>query len=270
MPSIGIFDSGVGGLTVLRALRAQYPHANFVYLGDTARVPYGTKSPETISRYAHNAAKYLIDRGCSAIVIACNTASAYAANSLRNDLDVPVIDVIEPLAQHIGTQNYKRVLVLGTPSTVESESYVHAIARWNKHVQVTQQACGLFVPLVEEGWTDGPIVDAVVDRYLETALTAGAPDIIVLGCTHYPMLRDAIEAGAIRTLGGQKPELIDSSGPAASALGQQVLLQPQVQQGNGTCKFLVTDAPDRFLALATRFLNEPVSHAEHVEFPSHG
>lgn len=268
MPSIGIFDSGVGGLTVLRALRAQYPQANFVYLGDTARVPYGTKSEETISRYAHNAANYLIDRGCSSIVIACNTASAYAADSLRRDLDVPVIDVIEPLAHYVATQDYQRVLILGTPSTVKSKAYVHAIARQNAEVQVTQQACGLFVPLVEEGWTDGPIVDAVVDRYLQPAFADGAPDIIVLGCTHYPMLRDAIEAGAIRGLKGQKPELIDSSGPAASALGKQVLLQPQAHQGNGTCDFLVTDAPDRFLALATRFLNEPVTHAEHVEFPS--
>lgn len=267
MAAIGIFDSGVGGLTVLRALRAQYPSADFVYLGDTARVPYGNKSAETISRYAHNAAQYLLDRGCGAIVIACNTASAFAAQSLREELRVPVVDVISPLAAHIATRAYTRVLVLGTHGTVESQAYVHAIHRSAPHVDVVQQPCSLFVPLVEEGWTDGPIVDAVIDRYLTEPLRAHRPDLIVLGCTHYPMLRRAIGARATALLDGQVVDLVDSGRPTAAVLQEQVHLPAVLQQGSGTCQFLVTDAPDRFRTLATRFLDEPVATAEHVELP---
>jgi len=268
MPTIGIFDSGVGGLTVLRALRAQYPHADFVYLGDTARVPYGNKSPETISRYAHNAAQYLLDRGCGAIVIACNTASAFAADSLRERLQVPVIDVIAPLATHIAQRQHQRVLILGTHGTVQSKAYPKAIQAQAPQVQVAQQACSLFVPLVEEGWTDGPIVDAIIDRYLEAPLQEHTPDLIVLGCTHYPILRDAIAARARAFLPDTKLELIDSGQPTAAVLGRQLQLQPGTQQPQGTCQFLVTDAPDRFRTLAARFLLEDVAHAEHVELPT--
>lgn len=269
MPAIGIFDSGVGGLTVLRALRARYPDADFVYLGDTARVPYGNKSPETITRYAHNAAQYLLDRGCTSIVIACNTASAFAAAPLRARLNVPVIDVIAPLAAHIATLDIRRVLVLGTHGTVQSRAYVHAMQQHAPHVQVAQQACGLFVPLVEEGWTDGPIVDAVIDRYLESPLNAHRPDLIVLGCTHYPILRKAIGARAKALQRDAKLELIDSGQPTAAVLGQQLQLQPDALGPRGTCQFLVTDAPDRFRALAVRFLQEDIEHAEHVELPTH-
>lgn len=268
MPPIGIFDSGVGGLTVLRAIRAYYPHADLVYLGDTARVPYGNKSPETISRYAHNAAQFLLDRGCGAIVIACNTASAFAAESLRKRLDVPVIDVIEPLAAHIGQRHHERVLILGTQGTVQSHAYPQAIHKYAPHVHVAQQACSLFVPLVEEGWTDGPIVDAVVDRYLSDVLQEHTPDLIVLGCTHYPMLRRAIEARARAIRNTTKLELIDSGQPTATVLGQQLHLQRGTQQTRGACQFLVTDAPDRFRALASRFLLEDIAYAEHVELPS--
>lgn len=267
MAAIGIFDSGVGGLTVLRALRAQYPHADFIYLGDTARVPYGNKSADTISRYAHNAAQYLLDRGCGAVVIACNTASAFAAETLRNDLQVPVIDVISPLAEHIAAHDYQRVLVLGTHGTIDSRAYVHAIHAHAPHIDVAQQPCSLFVPLVEEGWTDGPIVDAVIDRYLADPLRTHRPDLIVLGCTHYPMLRDAISARATVLLDGAEVDLVDSGRPTAAVLQKQVHLPAVLQQGSGTCQFLVTDAPDRFRTLATRFLHERVATAEHVELP---
>lgn len=286
---IGVFDSGLGGLTVLRALRQRFPDQDFMYLGDTARVPYGTKSPETVSQYAQNAAQFLIDKGCDAVVIACNTASAYAAETLRNTLDVPIIDVIHPLATHIGHVGYGHVLILGTRGTVQSRAYPRAIERIAPKTKTTQQACGLFVSLVEEGWTQGPIVESIVARYLEDAFQEGIPDLIVLGCTHYPMLREVIQKAAISLGAPKNIEIIDSSGPATAALAQAChLIDPAspmsmsyqdslvrshspaadpVSTAKGNCAFLATDAPEHFAALAERFLGERIDKAIHVDIP---
>jgi glutamate racemase len=257
---IGIFDSGVGGLTVQRALLEAVPEASTVYLGDTARVPYGTKSAETVTQYSLRNARLLAGRGIDLLVVACNTASAVAIPALRAALAVPVIGVVEPGARAAARASRSgRIGVVGTQGTVASGAYQAALRRERPDAEVVARACPLFVPLAEEGWTDpgDEIVRGVVRRYL-APLRDARIDTLVLGCTHYPLLAPAIAA----ELPGIA--LVDS----ADAIAAEV----RAWLGEATSpatppehRFLVTDAPEKFLAVAGRFLGRPVEAAEHVD-----
>ena len=260
MARIGIFDSGVGGLTVQRALLDSVPAASTVYLGDTARVPYGTKSAETVTQYSLKNARFLAGHGIDLLVVACNTASAVALPALRGELSVPVIGVVEPGARAAArTSRSGRIGVIGTQGTVASGAYQAAIRRERAGAEVVARACPLFVPLAEEGWTDpdDEIVRGVVRRYLAPLREAGI-DTLVLGCTHYPLLARAIAA----ELPGIA--LVDS----ASAIAAEV--RGQLGAGDGAPeraehRFFVTDTPEKFLAVAGRFLGRDVAAAEHVD-----
>ncbi len=210
--AIGVFDSGVGGLTVVRSLAERLPKEEIIYLGDTARVPYGSKSAETVARYSRNAARFLVDQGVKMVVIACNTASAFALDSLRAELALPVLGAIEPGARAaVAATRTGRIGVIGTLGTVRSSSYARAIAAIDARVRVTAHACPLLVPLAEEGWLDDDVAAAVARRYLG-ALAAEAPDVdvLVLGCTHYPLLRPLLTRVARDTF-GHEVTLVDSA-----------------------------------------------------------
>ncbi|MBM4362969.1 MAG: glutamate racemase, partial [Deltaproteobacteria bacterium] len=213
--ALGVFDSGLGGLTVVRALRARLPAEDVIYLGDTARVPYGTRSADTILRYARGCAKVLTDRGVKALVVACNTATAVALEMLRAELDLPVVGVIQPGAESAvrlaaalgGTAG--RIGVLGTARTISSGAYPRAVGGVSTRYEVVGQAAPLLVPLVEEGWVEGDVPRLAVERYLAPLLDAGA-GVIVLGCTHYPVLREVIVEAAER-LAGRPIGVVDSA-----------------------------------------------------------
>jgi glutamate racemase len=257
VPRIGIFDSGVGGLTVHRALLDALPGADTLYLGDTARVPYGTKSAETVTQYSLRNARFLTSRGIDLLVVACNTASAVALPALREALSVPVVGVVEPGARAAAQASRTgRIGVIGTPGTVASGAYQAAILAVRPGARVVARACPLFVPLAEEGWTDpaDEVVRGVARRYLAPLLGEGI-DALVLGCTHYPLLTGAIAA----ELPGVA--LVDSALTVAAEVRARLGPVP----GAGTARFYVTDAPERFLAVAGRFLGRPVEAAEHVD-----
>jgi glutamate racemase len=255
---IGIFDSGVGGLTVQRAILDAIPGADTVYLGDTARVPYGTKSAETVTQYALRNARFLMGQGLDLLVVACNTVSAVALPALRAEVKVPVLGVVEPGARAaVRTSRTGRIGVIGTPGTVASGAYQAAIVAARPDARVVAKACALFVPLAEEGWTDAgdEVVRGVVRRYLAPLAGEGI-DALVLGCTHYPLLKAAIAA----ELPGVA--LVDS----AETVAAEVRARLDVPAGRpARHRFFVTDAPDRFLAVAGRFLGRPVEAAEHVD-----
>jgi glutamate racemase len=254
---IGIFDSGVGGLTVQRAVLDALPGADTVYLGDTARVPYGTKSADTVTQYSLRNARFLARHEIDLLVVACNTASAVALPALRAALEVPVLGVVEPGARAAArASRVGRIGVIGTQGTVASGAYQAAIRRERPDAEVIARACPLFVPLAEEGWTDpgDEVVRAVVRRYLAPLREAGV-DTLVLGCTHYPLLEAAIAA----ELPGVA--LVDS----ARAIAAEVRDRLGASGGAGAHRFYVTDAPEKFLAVAGRFLGRPVEAAEHVD-----
>ena len=267
--SIGVFDSGVGGLTVLRALLERLPREDFVYLGDTARLPYGTKSPGSIRQYALQAAMQLQARGVKCLVVACNTASATALDALtRAFAPVPVIGVLEPgAAAACRATRRGRIVVLATESTVRGGAYQAAIARRLPDAVVTARACPLFVALAEEGWTEGPVVEGVVHRYLDdvfaamdTAAAAGRPDTLLLGCTHFPVLAPALE----RVL-GPDVAIVDSAATTAAAL-EQVLLQHELARPGagpaGRVRWLATDGAERFARVGGVFLGRPLQPAD--------
>jgi len=264
---IGVFDSGVGGLTVLRALRHALPHERFVYLGDTARVPYGTKSPESVVRYSLQAARALTARGVKSMVIACNTASAVAIEPLRAALaPLPVHGVIGPGARAaVAASRARRIAVIATEGTVRGGAYPRAIHALDPRIEVTAQACALLVALAEEGWTSGKVVDDVLERYLDPlfgALVAPAarPDALVLGCTHFPPFAERIRARL-----GPGVVVVDSAATTAAevarALGELGVARAS---GEGSARFLVTDGPERFARVAGVFLGEPLA-ADRVE-----
>ncbi|HEX9050968.1 MAG TPA: glutamate racemase [Anaeromyxobacter sp.] len=259
MARIGIFDSGVGGLTVQRALIEAVPAASTVYLGDTARVPYGTKSAETVTQYSLRNVRFLARHGIDLLVVACNTASAVALPALRAELAVPVIGVVDPGARAAARASRTgRIGVIGTQGTVTSGAYQAAIRRERPDAEVVARACPLFVPLAEEGWTDpeDEVVRGVARRYLAPLRDAGI-DTLVLGCTHYPLLARAIAA----ELPGIA--LVDS----AQAIAAEV--RAQIGDGSGgprpEHRFFVTDTPEKFLAVAGRFLGREVAAAEHID-----
>jgi len=254
--AIGIFDSGMGGLTVLRALRERLPNERFVYLGDTARLPYGTKSPETVSRYALQAAGALTKRPIKLLVIACNTASAMALPALEEAFaPMPVIGVIGPGADAaVRAAPEGPIAVIATEGTVKGGAYMRAIHARAPAVRVLRQPCPLFVPLAEEGMTSGDIPAAVARHYL-TPLRDAAPKALVLGCTHFPVLSDVI-----RDAIGPGTVLVDSAATTAAAVEERLKaagLEHSVE-ANGALRFLVTDAPERFLRVGWIFLGSDI------------
>jgi len=272
---IGIFDSGVGGLTVYRALHERLPSEHFVYLGDTARVPYGTKSLSTVERYAIENARFLEAHGIKLLVVACNTASALALPAIRNAVSVPVVGVIEPGARAaVELSAGKKIGVIATEATVQSAAYTHAISKINPDISVTEQACPLFVPLAEEGWAESDVARAVAEQYLNE-LKKKDIGALVLGCTHYPILRDLISEAI-----GREVPLIDS-GEAAAREVQSVLESRQFGSSERASElrerqlcddldhFYVTDAAERFAKVAERFLGTSPSVLEAVEVWGH-
>jgi len=257
---IGVFDSGVGGLTVLRALRSAMPAEDFIYLGDTARLPYGTKSAETVVRYSLQCAAALVARGIRCLVVACNTASASALDALRlQHPTLPVIGVIEPGARAaVAASVTQHIAVIATEGTIGGGAYQTAIRRLNPHARVTARACSLFVSMAEEGWTLGPIAEAVAHRYLDSIFaTEDAPDTLVLGCTHFPVLTDAI-----RAVLPSQVNLVDSAATAAEAVLDR--LGAAAQGAPGTVSWLATDGAARFARVGSGFLGE-ILRAEAVE-----
>jgi glutamate racemase len=244
---IGVFDSGVGGLTVVKALHDRLPNETIVYLGDTARVPYGPKSPETVQRYALELAEMLMQKNAKALVVACNTVSSVALPLLTSRFPVPVIGVIKPGARAAlqATRN-QHVGVIGTRATIRSGAYEKALRATDKNVRVSSRACPLLVPLIEEGLLDDDVTDRVIVRYLEPLLADGI-DTLVLGCTHYPLLRTAIA----RALGG-RITLVDSAENCATAVQETLdrhLLRSEATE-RGELHVALTDAADNFLNVA--------------------
>ncbi|HUD95928.1 MAG TPA: glutamate racemase [Woeseiaceae bacterium] len=263
---IGIFDSGVGGLTVLKALRARLPDEHFVYLGDTARLPYGIKSPASILRYARQAAAHLGSRDIKLLVIACNTASAVALKDLQAELaPLPVIGVIEPGASAaVRARPAASHLVLATEATVRLAAYSEAIQRLDRKATVRELACELLVALAEEGWTSGGIADAVIRRYLEPYLAGdkGAElSSIILGCTHFPLLRDALSG-----VTGDQVSIVDSAGTTANVVADRLQSEALTRSlpGDSRLQLLATDGARRFARVGGSFLGTELS-AEDIE-----
>ncbi|MBU6421710.1 MAG: glutamate racemase [Gammaproteobacteria bacterium] len=261
---IGIFDSGVGGLTVLRALATRLPAEQFLYLGDTARLPYGTKSPESVTRYALQASAHLVARGIKLLVVACNTASAVAMPALAAEFaPLPVIGVVEAGAEAaVQTSRTGHIAVLATESTVRGGAYERAIRARRADARVFSQACSLFVALAEEGWTRGPLVEAVAREYLQPLLTEKEQDgldCLVLGCTHFPLLRETI-----RQVAGTKVTLVDSGETVAQAIAH-LLAQRHLAQAageRGQHQFLATDDVERFARVGSRFLGAAITASD--------
>jgi len=259
---IGVFDSGVGGLTVLRAIHAHLPGESTIYLGDTARVPYGPKSPETVRRYAREATDFLIGRGIKALVIACNTATAHAFGTLSKGLDIPVIGVVEPGAREAAAASATGVIgVIGTRGTVASGSYERAILAARPDATVRSRACPLFVALAEEGWVTGDVPELTARRYLAPLLDAGI-DTLVLGCTHYPLLR-----GLLAEVTGTGVRLVDSAEATARETARVLQSGRLAAPGDELLsrEYFVTDDTRLFGELAELFLGAPVTRVEAVE-----
>jgi glutamate racemase len=259
---IGVFDSGMGGLTVLRALAARLPQETFVYLGDTARLPYGTKSAETVQAYALQATRLLIAEGVKMVVIACNTASAVALEPLALALaPVPVIGVIEPGARAaVAATRNRRIAVIATEGTVKGEAYPKAIHALQGGMSVVQRPCQVFVALAEEGWTDSSVTTAAATSYLGSLFEgAAAPDTIVLGCTHFPVL-----ASAIRQAIGKDVAMVDSAETTAAAVADALVAKGMSNETKGasSMRFFATDSPERFARVGAIFLGRPIKVAD--------
>jgi glutamate racemase len=252
---IGVFDSGLGGLTVFKVLARRMPEESLIYFGDTAHVPYGSKSPEAIARFSTEVAKFLASRGIKLLVVACNTSSAWALPAIRKAVKIPVVGVIDPGARAaLKISRGGRIGVIGTEATVKSEAYVKAIKKLKKSSRVTSAACPLFVPLVEEGWWTGDVVETVARRYI-TDLRRAKVDTVILGCTHYPYLKPVLA----RVM-GSKVRLIDSAEETAreteAVLCRLNLRAPRGRKGRR--EFYASDAPERFKRLAGRMLGPGV------------
>lgn len=261
-PAIGIFDSGVGGLTVVRRVAERLPDEAIVYLGDTARVPYGTKSPDTVIRYALACSRKLIEHDIKLLVVACNTASSCALDALRDEYELPVVGVVEPGAETAVAQSKTgRIGVIGTPRTIATGHYEEAIHALNPDAQVFAKACPLFVPLAEEGWTTGPVPESVAAAYLEELIVHDI-DTLVLGCTHYPLLADVIQRVV-----GPSVTLVDSAEATARTVAETLeamnllaLSRPETRR-----HFLVSDEPNGFALQGSRFLNQALASVEWVD-----
>jgi glutamate racemase len=264
---IGVFDSGVGGLTVLASIAALLPGENLLYLGDTARVPYGTKSAATVTAYSLEIAQFFMEREVKAIVVACNTASAMALPHLRESFSVPMVGVVSPGAgAAVRATRNGRVGIIGTEATLASGAYPEAIAAVDESIEIFTRACPLFVPLAEEGWIDNEITRAVVARYL-APLRDREIDTLLLGCTHYPLL-----APIIGDFLGPQVTVVDSAEATAQALRESLKGQGLLGSAPaGEATFCVTDVPDRFIQLGSRFYGNSVEAARRIELrPSAG
>lgn len=262
---LAIFDSGVGGLTVLKALRQRLPNEPLFYLGDTARVPYGTRSDETVLRYAREATAFLMEREVKVIVVACNTVSTVALDALSRTIPIPVVGVLEPGAREaVRRTRSGRIGVIGTAATIRSGAYERRLQALRARCTVVQQACPLFVPLAEEGWVDGGVPQMIADAYL-TDLRRAHIDTLVLGCTHYPLLRPII-AGTM----GPDVVLVDSAEAVAEEtarlLAQRDLGAAHRVRSPGE-HFFVTDPAEGFREVGERFLGSPVERLERVSLP---
>ncbi len=256
---VGIFDSGIGGLTVVHEMLRQLPHESIIYFGDTARVPYGPKSPDTVRRYSREIATFLRDQGVKSIVIACNTATAHALGALREEMDMPVIGVVEPGARAaVAATERGHIGVIGTAGTIKSGAYERAIRALDPNVQITARACPLFVPLVEEGWTDHEATRSIAREYLQPMLEADI-DTLVLGCTHYPLLKPLLH-GVL----GPDVRLIDSAEETAAETART--LEAAGLAADATAKpvhrFVASDDPLQFLQLGQRFLGGAIEGVE--------
>jgi glutamate racemase len=281
---IGVFDSGVGGLTVMKEIMLQMPEENILYIGDTARVPYGTRSSETVTRYSIEMVDFLVGKGIKLLVIACNTASAFALPAIRERFDIPVVGVIEPGAKKaIETTKSKMIGIVGTEGTIRSNSYVHAInslygnrpvvikehgtIRFDRYFEISlddftifTKACPLFVPLAEEGWISNDVAVLTAAHYLE-GLKKEPIDTLVLGCTHYPLLKEVIS----RVM-GDNIALVDSAQETAKVIKKTLILKDMVNT-SASCpqrRFYVTDSPERFIKVGERFLGEKIEHIEKI------
>lgn len=266
-PSIGVFDSGFGGLTVLKELIAQYPDADYHYFGDTARLPYGSKSVETVAKYAVEASQFLENQGADLLVIACNTATALALDRITSAAHVPVIGVVEPGAEQASAASKnRRVVVVGTEATVTSHAYKKALEA--RGVEVKEKACPLLVPLVEEGWVEHPVTQEVAQIYLDEAFADGfrEADVLVLGCTHYPLIKPVL-----RRVAPDHVLIVDSAYSTASVVARKLrdqtgLTSTQSASSHGTgLRFFATDSVEKFRRLGPRFLGHPVESVEHVD-----
>jgi len=266
-PSIGVFDSGVGGLTVLKALVELIPDANYVYFGDTARLPYGSKSAETVAKYALGASQYLQDHGAEMLVIACNTATALALPQIKDAARVGVVGVVEPGAERASAASKNRkVIVIGTEATVSSHAYQRALEA--RGVEAREKACPLLVPLVEEGWVEHPVTEQVARIYLDEAFGDGfhSADILVLGCTHYPLLKPLL-----RRVVPAAVTIVDSAESTAQVVAEQLRIAPLKTSAEDECrslprlKFFATDSVEKFRRLGTRFLGLPIEDVQHVD-----
>lgn len=256
---IGVFDSGMGGLTVVREMIRQLPHESIIYFGDTARVPYGPKSPDTVLRYSREITSYLKGEGVKALVIACNTATAHALPALREEYDMPIVGVIEPGARAAAAATRtKRVGVIGTAGTIKSGAYEKEIRKLLPDAQVTAQACALFVPLVEEGWIDSEPTRAIARNYL-APLVAAQVDTLVLGCTHYPLMKTVIG-----NVVGREVRLIDSAHETARETAEVLSANglENTSPNQARYRFIASDAPDTFLSLGQRFLGSAIDRVE--------
>src|SRR5664279_3618453 len=258
---IGVFDSGIGGLTVVRALMERLPFENIIYFGDTARVPYGIKSVETISRYALQITEFLIQKDVKLLIVACNTMAAVAYQAIRDLSPVPVLEVIEASAKSAAhdTRN-KSIGVIGTPATINSNAYARAIHLLDKEAKIFSQACPLFVPLVEEGWFDHQATRLIAEDYLKPVI-AEQIDTLVLGCTHYPLLKPMLQE-----IVGQEVKLIDSAEAMADITAELINKENLGNQSRKLADYLfcVTDVPYRFQTIGERFLGRTLSRVEMV------
>jgi glutamate racemase len=266
---LGVFDSGLGGLTVVRALREALPAERIVYLGDTARVPYGTKGAATVVKYALACARHLVARGVKSLVVACNTVSAVAPDRLRIELDIPVLGVIEPGARAaVAATRNGRIGVLATTGTIASGAYPRAVAQVSTRAEVVGHAAPLLVPLAEEGWTQGEVPRLVVRRYIEPLAQEGV-DVVVLGCTHYPLLREIIDE-QVRARMGSDVAVVDSAHSTAAEVSAFLRTRGLTRDAgddaaDASVQLLVTDVPRTFREVATRFLGADVGEVEQID-----
>jgi glutamate racemase len=258
-PCIGVFDSGLGGLTVLKALASVVPDADYIYFGDTARLPYGSKSAETVTHYALDAAKHLERLGAEMLVVACNTATALSLDAITHGLKIPVVGVIEPGAQAAAQASQKKkVVVIGTEATVASHAYQKALRKLGIGSQ--EKACPLFVPLVEEGWAEHTVTDQVARIYLDEAFGGNFrdADVLVLGCTHYPLLKlvlQRLEPGVT---------IVDSAESTARVVAAKLGTRSG-SSGQPGMRFMATDSVEKFQRLGAKFLGRGISTVEHVD-----
>ena len=265
-PAIGVFDSGFGGLTVLRELLNLVPDADYLYFGDTARLPYGSKSVETVARYAVGATNYLEEHGAQMLVVACNTATALALDKIVASVSVPVVGVIEPGAERAASQSKaRRVVVIGTEATVSSHAYNHALKE--RGIEAREKACPLLVPLVEEGWVDHPVTEVVAQIYLNEAFVDGfrEADVLVLGCTHYPLIKPLLHRVVPANVA-----IVDSAESTAQVVQDLLRTSPITPSTEPErrilprTKFFATDSVEKFRRLGSLFLGREIVDVEHV------